>query len=90
MRVRSKGLRERPAGLNWASSVESGQGFPTSGIVWLRGQSSFTELHSGAIMVEQPKPTKGVAMAAYKQKFVEWAKKVFEEENETNPEMEGG
>lgn len=38
-------------------------------------------------MVRQPKPTKGVEMVVYKQKFVEWAKKVFEEENETNPEM---
>lgn len=28
-------------------------------------------------------------MVVYKQKFVEWAKKVFEEENETNPGVEG-
>lgn len=28
-------------------------------------------------------------MAVNKQKFVEWAKKVFEEENATNPGMEG-
>ena len=87
MCVHAEGLCERPAVLTTQRLTVTRQG--TSGYSRLKSYSSPAGLHSGAIMVRQPKPTKGVEMVVYKQKFVEWAKKVFEEENETNPEMEG-